>query len=167
MEQHQNQRWQRARPLEREDFRRSGRFCHENPRITVRSVPRNRSARWRRKRVPDQLFYHLQSLVGILVLLGFAWAISENRREFPMRTVLAGLTLQLALALLLLKLPAARAALLSLNVVVNALTAATKAGTGFVFGYVGGGAPPFAVTNTGVLTNFAFQILPLVIVISA
>ena len=114
-----------------------------------------------------QTFYHFQSLLGILVVLGFAWAISENRRAFPLRTVLAGLALQIALALLLLKLPAARAALLSLNVIVNALTAATKSGTSFVFGYVGGGVPPFSVSNGGALTNFAFQVLPLVIVISA
>jgi CNT family concentrative nucleoside transporter len=117
--------------------------------------------------MPDQLFYHLQSLLGILVLLALAWALSENRRAFPLRTVLAGLALQIALALLLLKLPAARAALLSLNVIVNALTAATKAGTSFVFGYAGGAPPPFVVTSTGALSNFAFQVLPLVIVISA
>jgi CNT family concentrative nucleoside transporter len=117
--------------------------------------------------LPDQVFYHFQSFLGILVLLGFAWAISEDRRAFPFRTVLAGLALQIALALLLLKLPAARAALLSLNVIVNALSAATRAGTSFVFGYVGGGVPPFSVSNAGGLTNFAFQVLPLVIVISA
>jgi len=117
--------------------------------------------------VPDQTFYHLQSLLGILVLLGFAWAISENRSVFPLRTVLAGLALQIALALLLLKLPVTRSALLSLNVIVNALTGATRAGTSFVFGFVGGASPPFAITNASALSNFAFQILPLVIVISA
>ncbi|HLY04599.1 MAG TPA: nucleoside transporter C-terminal domain-containing protein [Rhizomicrobium sp.] len=117
--------------------------------------------------MPDQTLYHLQSLLGIVVLLGFAWAISENRSAFPLRTVLAGLALQLALALLLLKLPAARAGLLSLNAIVNALTGATKAGTAFVFGYVGGAPPPFAIASAGALSNFAFQILPLVIVISA
>ena len=117
--------------------------------------------------MPDQTFYHLQSLLGILVLLGFAWAISENRSVFPLRTVLAGLALQIALALLLLKLPVTRSALLSLNVIVNALTGATRAGTSFVFGFVGGASPPFAITNASALSNFAFQILPLVIVISA
>jgi CNT family concentrative nucleoside transporter len=100
-------------------------------------------------------------------ILGAAWALSENRREFPFRTVISGLVLQFALALLLLKVPVARAALLSLNSVVNALTSATRTGTSFVFGYVGGGAPPFAVTSKAGLTNFAFQVLPLVIVISA
>ncbi|HEY1613871.1 MAG TPA: nucleoside transporter C-terminal domain-containing protein [Rhizomicrobium sp.] len=111
--------------------------------------------------------YHLQSLLGMVVIIALAWAISENRRIFPLRTVAAGLVLQLILALLLLKVPAARTTLLSLNAVVDALSAATRAGTSFVFGYVGGGAPPFAVTDPHGLTNFAFGVLPLVIVISA
>ena len=117
--------------------------------------------------MPDTLLYHLQSLLGILVLLSLAWALSENRRAFPFRTVCVGLALQVALAILLLKAPAARAALLSLNAIVDALAAATRAGTSFVFGSVGGGAPPFAVANAAATTSFAFQVLPLVIVISA
>ncbi|HEX3665574.1 MAG TPA: nucleoside transporter C-terminal domain-containing protein [Rhizomicrobium sp.] len=113
------------------------------------------------------MLYHLQSLLGIIAILTVAWGLSEDRRAFPWRTVLAGLGLQIALALLLLKITAARAALLSLNTVVEALSQATRAGTGFVFGYVGGATPPFAVSQPAALTNFAFQILPLVIVISA
>jgi len=110
---------------------------------------------------------HLQSALGIGAIILAAWAMSENRRAFPWRTVAVGLALQIALALLLLKIPLARAALFSLNGVVDALMAATKAGTSFVFGYPGGAAPPFAVTNPNGLSSFAFQILPLVIVISA
>ncbi len=110
---------------------------------------------------------HLQSLTGIAAIVALAWLLSEDRRAFPLRTVLSGLGLQFALALLLLKVPVARTALLSLNGVVDALTAATKAGTAFVFGYVGGGEPPFSIADAKGLTSFAFQILPLVIVISA
>lgn len=113
------------------------------------------------------MLYHLQSLLGIVAIFALAWTLSENRRAFPFRTVFVGLGLQISLALLLLKIPAARDALLSLNVVVDALTRATRAGTGFVFGYVGGAAAPFAVAQPAALGNFAFQILPLVIVISA
>ena len=113
------------------------------------------------------MWLHLQSGLGICAILALAWALSENRRAFPLRTVVVGLALQMALALLLLKVPVARNALFSLNGVVDALMKATKAGTSFVFGYVGGGAAPFAVTNGAGLTSFAFQILPLVIVISA
>ena len=110
---------------------------------------------------------HLQSLLGIVAILALAWILSENKRAFPFRTVVSGLALQIALALLLLKVPVAREALYSLNGVVGALTTATRAGTSFVFGMVGGADPPFAVTNPKGLVNFAFGILPLVIVISA
>ena len=101
------------------------------------------------------------------MIVTLAWVLSEDRRAFPWRTVAAGLVLQAALALLLLKVPAARSGLLALNGAVDALTGATKAGTSFVFGFVGGGAAPFAVTNPTGMVSFAFGILPLVIVISA
>ena len=113
------------------------------------------------------LLLHLQSALGIVVILTAAWIFSENRRAFPARTVAVGFALQIALALLLLKVPFARTLLFSLNGVVDALAAATKAGTSFVFGYVGGAPAPFAVANPAGMTSFAFQILPLVIVISA
>jgi CNT family concentrative nucleoside transporter len=113
------------------------------------------------------LIYHLQSALGIAVIIALAWALSENRRAFPFRTVLVGLALQVGIALLLLKVTVARDVLFSLNGVVDALVAATKAGTSFVFGYAGGGPAPFTITNPQAMTSFAFQILPLVIVISA
>jgi CNT family concentrative nucleoside transporter len=113
------------------------------------------------------MLQHAQSALGIAVILALAWAFSENRRAFPIRTVLAGLALQVALALLLLKVPPARNMLVSLNGIVDALMEATRAGTSFVFGYAGGGDTPFAVTNARALGSFAFQILPLIIVISA
>ena len=113
------------------------------------------------------MLLHAQSALGIVAILTLAWVVSENRRAFPVRTVLAGLALQVVLALLLLKIPVARNVLFSLNGVVDALMEATRAGTAFVFGYAGGGDTPFAVTNPRALGSFAFQILPLVIVISA
>jgi CNT family concentrative nucleoside transporter len=113
------------------------------------------------------MLLHLQSAFGICVIVALAWVLSEDRRAFPWRTVIVGLALQAAIAMLLLKVPVARAGLLALNSAVDALTDATKTGTSFVFGMVGGGAPPFAVTNPAGMVSFAFQILPLVIVISA
>lgn len=110
---------------------------------------------------------HYQSLAGIVAILAAAWLLSENKRAFPVRTVVSGLILQFALALVLLKLPAARNVLFSLNGAVDALTSATRAGTGFVFGYIGGAPAPFAVSDPKSMGSFAFQILPLVIVISA
>jgi CNT family concentrative nucleoside transporter len=115
----------------------------------------------------DSVLNHLQPLVGIAVIIAVGWALSEDRRAFSVPLVASALGLQAAIAILLLKLPLARQALLGLNAIVTALTDATRAGAGFVFGYVGGGPVPFAVTNPAALTSFAFGVLPLVIVISA
>ncbi|HEY1630086.1 MAG TPA: nucleoside transporter C-terminal domain-containing protein [Rhizomicrobium sp.] len=113
------------------------------------------------------MLLHLQSLCGIAAILFAAWAMSENRRRFPLRAVLVGLALQVGLAALLLEVKLARDALFALNGAVDALMAATRAGASFVFGYVGGGNAPFAIATPANGTIFAFQILPLVIVISA
>jgi CNT family concentrative nucleoside transporter len=109
----------------------------------------------------------LQSAIGLLVLIAIAFALSENRRQIPWRLVAMGIVLQFALALFFLGIPLARDALFSLNGAVAALSAATRAGTSFVFGYTGGGPPPFAVTAPQNLTSLAFEILPLVLVMSA
>jgi len=90
----------------------------------------------------------LQSAFGLAVLVAIAWAMSENRRAaFSFRLIAAALGLQIGLALLLLEVPPARDALYSLNVVVDVLSRATQTGSSFVFGYVGGGEPPFEVTR--------------------
>jgi concentrative nucleoside transporter, CNT family len=57
----------------------------------------------------------LQSALGVSVFIGLAWAVSEDRRAFPWRIVLAGLVLQFVLAAALLKLPWVRAWVSGLN----------------------------------------------------
>ena len=109
----------------------------------------------------------MRGLLGIAVLLLIAWAISEDRFRVRVRVVVAGLLLQVAVAVLLLKFPPASRAFLLLNDGVEALQKATDAGTGFVFGYLGGGSLPFAETHPGSAFIFAFRALPLVLVISA
>jgi CNT family concentrative nucleoside transporter len=109
----------------------------------------------------------VRGLLGIAAILAFAWAISEDRYRIPWRIVGVGVLLQFALALLFLKFPPAAAAFLLLNRAVAALQHATEAGTGFVFGYLGGGDLPFAETKPGASFIFAFRALPLVLVISA
>jgi CNT family concentrative nucleoside transporter len=108
----------------------------------------------------------LQSVMGILALLGLAWAFGENRRRVSWRRIAVSLALTVALALLLLKLPPLRAAFAAANRAVDAIAAATRAGTGFVFGYVGGGPLPFEPTFPGGEFILAFQALPIVLVMS-
>lgn len=109
----------------------------------------------------------IQGLAGMAGLLMLAWLFSENRKAVPWRAVGAGLALQLALALLFLKLPFMKDLFLSLNEVLSALEKSTQAGTALVFGYLGGGAAPFAVTDANANFVLAFRALPIVLVMSA
>ncbi|MGZ5148632.1 MAG: NupC/NupG family nucleoside CNT transporter [Burkholderiales bacterium] len=109
----------------------------------------------------------LQSAVGLVCLLALAWVLSENRRRPPWRIIPAGLTLQLALAALLLKAPPLQHFFLTLNEGLLALERATQAGTAFVFGYLGGAPVPFATTGAGTSFVLAFRALPLILVVSA
>jgi CNT family concentrative nucleoside transporter len=110
---------------------------------------------------------HAQGFLGIIVFLAIAWLISEKRKLVRPATIIAGVVLQFAIAFVLLKVPFFQRFFLLLNNVVLALDTATKAGTSFVFGYVGGGPTPFMVTDPGSNFSFAFQSLPLVLVIGA
>ena len=109
----------------------------------------------------------IQGSIGLAVLVGLAWLVSENRARLPWRTVPVGIAIQFVLALLLLKWSAGWQLLLALNGVVEALQAATRAGTSFVFGYIGGGALPFDEKTPGGAFILASQALPLVLLVSA
>ncbi|WP_277057862.1 Na+ dependent nucleoside transporter N-terminal domain-containing protein, partial [Trichlorobacter lovleyi] len=45
----------------------------------------------------------LHAVVGMVVLLGVAWLLSENRRVIHWRLIVAGVALQVLIALLMLK----------------------------------------------------------------
>jgi concentrative nucleoside transporter, CNT family len=109
----------------------------------------------------------LQPLIGLAVFITIAWLISEQRRRFPVRLVLVGLAVQLLLAALLFNVSWFQDLFLVLNKVVLALENATAAGTGMVFGYLGGGALPFTEPFPGSAYILAFRGLPLVLLISA
>jgi concentrative nucleoside transporter, CNT family len=109
----------------------------------------------------------MRALAGILALLALAWTMSEDRRRIPWRTVIGGMALEFALALLLIRFPPATDAVLLLNRAADALQRAADAGTGFVFGYLAGAPLPFAETHPGASFILAFKALPLVLVISA
>ena len=109
----------------------------------------------------------LQGLAGLIVFPLLAWLISENRRACDWRIPATGLALQLIIALLLLKLPLFQTLFIQLNQLLLALQTATDAGTGFVFGYLGGAESPFLESGAGSSFILAFRALPLVLVVSA
>jgi len=101
------------------------------------------------------------------VLPFLAWLFSEGRKDINSRTLISGLLLQVCLALLLLKFPGSQEVFVWLNEGVRAVEESTQAGTGFVFGYLGGGPLPFDDKNPAFSYVLAFRGLPLVLVISA
>src|ERR1700709_2780150 len=108
----------------------------------------------------------LQSAFGVLALLAIAWAISENRRAVSLKQAATGLALTFLTALALITLPFVAHAFSIINDAVGAISAASRAGTSFVFGYLGGGALPFDLKAPGADFILAFQALPVVLVMS-
>jgi concentrative nucleoside transporter, CNT family len=109
---------------------------------------------------------NLQSTLGILAILALAWLISENRRAVNWHQAGIALGVTLLLALVMLKVPKAEVVFALINDAVNAIATATRAGTAFVFGYVGGGPLPFDVKEPTATFILGFQALPVVLVMS-
>ena len=98
-------------------------------------------------------------LLGIIVLLGIAYVFSTNRRAIRIKTILWGLGLQFAFALLVLQLPLGVKVMQGAGDAVKTFLNYTVAGSGFVFGKLG-----LDFSEGGV---FAFRILSTIIFVSA
>jgi len=109
----------------------------------------------------------IHALAGIAGLVAIAWLLGEKRAAVPWRAIVAGLVLQLGMAVIFLKVGPVKEAFLKLNDALLVLEQATQAGTGLVFGYLGGGPVPFTVTDAGATFVLAFRALPIVLVMSA
>ena len=108
----------------------------------------------------------LQSALGVIAIIALAFAISENRGAVNWRQAGIGLGVTVALALVMLKVPKAEVAFAAINAAVDAVASATREGTAFVFGYVGGGPLPFEVKDQTATFILGFQALPVVLVMS-
>lgn len=109
----------------------------------------------------------MQGFIGIIILLLICYLLSENRKEVRLSEVLGGIFSQFLLAILFLKIPGIKDIFLRITDAIWSLKIATDAGTRFVFGYLGGGDMPFNISNSNNLFIFAFQALPMIIVVSA
>ncbi|NVN88672.1 MAG: nucleoside:proton symporter [Rhodopseudomonas sp.] len=108
----------------------------------------------------------LQSAFGVFALLMLAWAFGENRSHVSVKQAAIGLGITLLTAVLLIKLPVVAHAFGAINDAVGVISAASRAGTSFVFGYLGGAALPFDPKAPGADFILAFQALPIVLVMS-
>lgn len=108
----------------------------------------------------------LQSAFGVVALLAIAWAFGENRRAVSAKQAAIGLIVTLLTAVVLIKLPLVTRAFGAINDAVDGIANASRAGTSFVFGYLGGGTLPFDLKAPGADFILAFQALPIVLLMS-
>ncbi|MCC5865095.1 MAG: NupC/NupG family nucleoside CNT transporter [Wenzhouxiangella sp.] len=101
----------------------------------------------------------MHGLFGISALLGLAWLLSERRSAIAWRTILVGLALQFALAVLVLWVPMGQWIFERLAKLFVTLIGYTRAGSEFVFGAL--------VDSEQFGFVFAFQVLPTIIFFAA
>ena len=109
------------------------------------------------------MIYHLVSFLGFLVFLGIAWLLSTDRRRVAWKTIAWGVALQLAIGLIIFRVPASQRPFLWLNDGVLGLLSAAKAGTAFLFGPLA--ASPGESGSVGFI--LIFQVLPIAIFFAA
>ena len=110
----------------------------------------------------------LQIIIGFIGLICIAVPFSQDKSSINYRHIFAAILLQIVLAFALLKIPFIVQIFAYLSEGVTALQAATQEGAEFVFGYLSNSSTsPFESSGTGNSMIFAFQILPLIIVISS
>jgi len=96
--------------------------------------------------------------IGVAVILALAFALSTNRRAINLRVVASAFALQVAIAVLVLHVPAGRAGIQILSGGVQELLNYTSAGVDMVLG--GLAAEPVGF-------SFAVRVLPIVIFFSS
>lgn len=116
-----------------------------------------------------------RSVVGMLLILGIAYALSYNRKAISWRIVFGGLALQIVFALIVLKTDAGKLFFFAVNDVIVALLGFAKSGATFIFGNLVDNTIPVTVTSgepadprtlSGVANAgafFAFSVLPTII----
>ncbi len=100
----------------------------------------------------------MRGLLGLAFLLALAYAISSNRSKIPWRTVIVGLAIQVAFAVLVLRWSVGKDVLDFVAGQVKALIDYTNAGIDFLFG-------PLVADKEA--TIFALQVLPVIIFLGA
>ncbi len=108
-----------------------------------------------------------QGIIGLFSFLGIGWLLSEDKKNVDFSSAALAVLLQIALAMLTTRVSYVRSGLLWVSQGINEIKNATMTGTSFVFGYLGGADLPFVLKEGGNSFIFAFQPLPMIMVVSA
>lgn len=109
----------------------------------------------------------LHSLLGLIAMIVLAWAISSNRRRFPVRIVVGGLILQFLLAAAVLWTEPGQWLFSAANRAVEGFQQFVSEGSGFVFGLFPDASQRVGGDRMFPVKSFAFGVLPTVIVFSS
>ena len=104
-------------------------------------------------------------ILGIVVLLGIGYLLSENRRAINLRTVVLAFTIELALGGLILYSPAGQHVLFVMAEAVTTVINFNNAGTSFIFGGLVSDKM-FAIFGSGGFV-IALRVLPIIVFFSA
>ena len=107
----------------------------------------------------------LISLLGIVVLLGIAYLLSNNRKAINFRTVFGALTIQVSLGAFILYVPIGRDALLAVANGVSKVISYGNEGIKFLFGALAGDKVFEVFGGEGFI--FAVRVLPAIVFFSA
>ena len=105
---------------------------------------------------------HLQGLIGIFLLLGMAFILSNNRKQINYRIVGWGLSLQFLFGVFILKTPFGKPLFGFFDKVITRLISFSDAGSDFLFKSLIPG-----VGYHDAMVNFAFRALPTIIFFSS
>jgi len=105
---------------------------------------------------------HPQGLIGIILLLGIAFILSNNRRQINYRIVCWGLSLQFLFGVFILKTPFGKPLFGFFDKVITRLISFSDAGSDFLFKSLIPG-----VGYHEAMVNFAFRALPTIIFFSS
>lgn len=108
----------------------------------------------------------LVGLIGIALILGIAYLISNNRKAINYRTVGVGLVLQLGLALLVLKFEPGKNAFSYLGAIVTQVLSFADRGADFVFGSLVNKNIMEKIMGEGRDFIFFFKIIPTIIFVA-
>ena len=105
---------------------------------------------------------HLQGMIGMILLLGIAFILSNNRRKINYRIVGWGLSLQFIFGILILKTPLGKPLFGFFDKVITKLISFSDSGSDFLFKSLIPG-----VGYHEAMVNFAFRALPTIIFFSS
>ena len=105
---------------------------------------------------------HLQGLIGMILLLGIAFILSNNRRKINYRIIVWGLSLQFIFGILILKTPLGKPLFGFFDKVITKLISFSDSGSDFLFKSLIPG-----VGYHEAMVNFAFRALPTIIFFSS